>query len=613
MDEKLSTAACCRANRACHGAAWFALLAVLLLLGSTVSAEEHPLATAYPAGSSDPGGPRASVDRSGVLDTREGLTLRLNTDTGSVQIVSLERGESPAVRYSVHIETDARGQAAQQLLERYSLSSRSDDGGVEITGKLPPGAGNAQFWVRFEIAVPARYNVDVNTEAGDIETGDIGGTATLVTQGGNIRTGNIGSGRVRHAAMGWPVAHLETQGGHITVGDVAGDLSAFTAGGHIVTGKITGSASLKTGGGHIRSVGIGGRADLSTEGGNVTVGHAGSFVSAKTAGGQIDFGEVHGSVQAQTGGGGIRIMYVAGPMEVESNGGSICLTRVAGAVRAATGAGTITAWINPESSSSGSDVHLAGASQLASSDGDIIVFLPRNLAANIEATVENGGERRIEFDPALALQFQKSSEGSVHAWAALNGGGTPLKLRTTAGKIRLRFLDSEVALRESLIREQMDRLRREISPDLALPEPLTPVAIRTAPEPPPQPEPPGSAEPPASWTGSWLDILELKLLGGIREDADDFQKRITYAPHPGYPEIARRAGVQGIVRLQIVLNKDGRVEVQKILEGEPSLADAAIAAVKQWRGNPVWLDGRRVDVISTVTFNFQLTSRAGNN
>ena len=591
--------------------ALLAVFGVVLLALCVGSAKELPAAE-YPAASGEPGGPHVSTERSGELDTREGLTLRLNTDMGSVQIVPLEQGEAPVVRFTVHIETDARGQAAKELLARYSMVAHSNGDGVEMTGNLPPNAGNAQFWVHFEVAVPARYNVDVNTEAGDIETGDVAGTASLVTQGGNIRAGNIGLGRARRASAGRAVAHLETQGGHITVGDVSGDLTAFTAGGHIVTGKVSGAASLKTGGGHIRSVAIAGRADLSTEGGNISVGRAGSVVNAKTVGGQIDFGEVHGSVQAQTGGGGIRIMYVAGQMEVESNGGSICLTRVAGAVRAATDGGTITAWINPEASPSRADVHLAGPSQLASSDGDIIVFLPRNLAANIEATVENGGERRIEFDPALALQFQKSGEGVVHAWVALNGGGVPLKLRTTAGKIRLRFLDSEVGLRESLIREQMDRLRREISPDLALPAPLVPVAVRNAPDVPPPPEPPRS-EPPANWTGSWLDILELKLLGGIREDADEFQRRITYAPHPGYPEIARRAGVQGIVRLQIVLNQDGRVEVQKILEGDPALADAAISAVKQWRGSPVLLDGRKVDVISTVTFNFQLTSRAGNN
>jgi len=591
-----------------------ALLAVFFLSVAPLQA-----AGSDPA-SSDPGVAHVSAIRKGTLETREGLTLRLNTDLGSVTVVPLDRGAAPVVRYTVRVETDARGKMAQELLDRYSLSARSNPSGVEITGNLPPdssadSANPPQFWVHFEISVPASYSLDINTGAGDIRAGSIGGTASLITQGGNIFTGNIGVYGARNIALGRPVARLETQGGHIHVQDVAGDLSAFTAGGHIVTGNIAGDATLRTGGGHITSAGIGGRAELSTEGGNITVGHAGSYVGVRTGGGQIDFGEVHGSVRAQTGGGGIRIMYVAGPMEVESTGGSICLTQVAGAVRAATGDGTITAWINPDSSSSssssGNAVHLAGASQLASGAGDIVVFLPRNLAANIEATVENGGEQRIDADPALALQFQKSSgSGSVHAIALLNGGGAPLRLRTIDGKIRLKFLDSETKLRDSLIRDQLARLRRDF-PDFPPPPALAPVALRqfapAQPEPEAAPEPPlAPQDAPSGWTGSWIDKLELTILGGVREDADEFQTRLVYAPKPAYPEIARRAGVEGIVRLQVRLTRNGRIEVQKLIEGEPSLADAAISAVRNWKGKPVVLDGKPVDVISTVTFNFQL-------
>jgi protein TonB len=60
------------------------------------------------------------------------------------------------------------------------------------------------------------------------------------------------------------------------------------------------------------------------------------------------------------------------------------------------------------------------------------------------------------------------------------------------------------------------------------------------------------------------------------------------------------------VKLQVRLKKDGSVEVQKLLEGEPALSDAAIAAVKQWRARPASINGKPVEVISTVTFNFQL-------
>jgi TonB family protein len=288
-------------------------------------------------------------------------------------------------------------------------------------------------------------------------------------------------------------------------------------------------------------------------------------------------------------------MYVAGPMEVESSGGSICLTRVAGAVQAATANGTITAWINPETASAHEAlVHLAGASQLSSGNGDIVVFLPRNLAANIDALVTRGGEHRIEADPALHLGIQiEQSNGAapVHATGALNGGGLPLKLRTTAGKIRLQFLDSDPSLRESRIREQQERLRLVDAPQ---PVPALPAV-------PAQPE-----MTQVDWLETWMDKLEVVVSGGLREDADEFQKRLTSSPHPVYPQLAQRAGIQGMVKLQVRVLKDGSVEVVKLLQGEPVLADAAISAVKQWRGKPALINGKQIDVVSTVTFNFQL-------
>jgi TonB family protein len=616
-------------------APWLCTLAIIFYVFAfanrmKAAAEFDPLEHTKPG---EPVTPHAFDQRTGQLKTQDGLTLRLSADLGSVRIITLEAGASPTVRYTVRIETDARAPQSQALLDKYVLRAKATDAGVEIEGALPPqaaraAASGAQFWVQFEIAVPAGYSLDVKTEAGDIETQDIGGTATLITQGGNIRTGRIGVGGLQNVAQHMHAhqanansdignsnqgsSKLRTEGGHIQVLDVAGNLNVFTGGGHINVGNVTGDAALRSGGGHIRAGTIGGRADLDTDGGNITVGHAGSFVNVRTGGGQIDFGEVRGSVRAQTGGGGIRIMYVAGPMEVESSGGSICLTRVAGAVQAATADGSITAWINPSSGpdSSGGDgsnslpgsasahpatVQLAGASQLASGNGDIVVFLPRNLAVNIDALVAKGGEHRIEADPALHLNFQTSESngaGPVHAIGVLNGGGIPLKLRTSAGKIRLQFLDSDPSLRESRIREQQERLRVV---DVAQP------SVSPAP-----PQTQQQVDSQRDWLESWMGKLEVAVTGGLREDADEFRNRLTYSPHPAYPELAQRVGIQGVVKLQVRVLKDGRVEVLKRLQGEPTLADAAIAAVKQWRGKPAWMNGKQVEVVSTVTFNFQL-------
>jgi TonB family protein len=624
----MNSESCSRpASRFLRALKYLSLAALLFPALSLASAESSD--PADPAHNTVPAGtPHVTAERNGVLETADGLTLHLTADIGSVRIVPLEAGAPPVVRYEVHLETDARDSAAKHLLDGFALKTKSTSSGVDIDGQLPPnkrgrGAG-AQFWVHYEITVPAGYHVEVRTGAGDIETQEIGGSATLSTQGGNITAGRIGAKDTRKANDGHVEAKFETEGGHIQVQEVVGDLRAFTAGGHIVAGDVSGDASLRSGGGHIRVAKIAGRAELQTDGGNITVSHAGSFVNVRTGGGQIDFGEVRGSVHAQTAGGGIRIMYVSGPMEVVSSGGSICLTRVAGTVQAATTDGTITAWISPDTggnssgwggSGSTAPLRLSGSSQLTSGNGDIMVFLPRNLAANIEAVVTSGDAHHIIADPAIHLAMQPgtaSTSGAIRAVGELNGGGAPLRLKTAGGNIRLQFLDSQTAMREALVRDQQARLNQRLG-NIAqvafdgkftcdVPDDCGP--LTTAP--PTLPQTPDASEAKPGWLDGWVAALEGALTGGIREDSSDFQKRLTYAPHPSYPSLAQGAGIQGVVKLQVRVTKDGRVEVIKLLEGEPVLADAAIASVKSWRAKPASVNGKPVEVTSELKFNFQL-------
>ena len=556
----------------------------------------------------------ASVDRSGELRVSHGMTLRLNADMGNVRIETLPANAPPSVHYAVHIETDAPGPLGQRLLDAYSLVTRETLDSVQISGTLPnprqllPAhrivTRNAQFWVQFVITVPTVFNLDISTGAGEITTGDIAGRVSLVSQGGDIAVGRIVAPNSPAPRADRLVARIVSEaGGHITLKDVGGDVDAFTGGGHIVAGNIDGNAKLITGGGNIRAARIKGTANLQTAGGNIAVGQAGSYVGVHTAGGQIDFGEVHGSVHAQTGGGGIRVMYVSGPMEVATSGGSICLTRVANAIHAETGEGKITAWINPEASDRGRNVRLPGPSQLASRTGDIVVFLPRNIAMTIDATVESGDPAHIEADPALPLNIQTRPDGPVHAMAALNGGGAPLKLRTAGGKILLQFQDSQMSLRQSLMDEQKQRLAEKFGENG-----FTPVSLSS-----PSGRPDSNQAPPLSVSdskGDWFDLAKTRLqvifMGSVREDAKDFKKRLTVAPLPQYPQLARRAGVQGIVVLDVRVKTDGSVTVDKVVSGEPSLAEAASNAVRKWRANPEQMNGKSVDVVSTLTFDFQI-------
>lgn len=76
---------------------------------------------------------------------------------------------------------------------------------------------------------------------------------------------------------------------------------------------------------------------------------------------------------------------------------------------------------------------------------------------------------------------------------------------------------------------------------------------------------------------------------------------------PRYSELARRAGVQGTVILEAVIDKEGRVSNVRILKGLPMGLDAeAVSAVQEWIFEPARLDNRPVAVYYTLTVNFQI-------
>lgn len=75
---------------------------------------------------------------------------------------------------------------------------------------------------------------------------------------------------------------------------------------------------------------------------------------------------------------------------------------------------------------------------------------------------------------------------------------------------------------------------------------------------------------------------------------------------PDYPEQARQQQIQGPVVLDVRTRRDGTIQELKLLSGQRLLADAAIAAVKQWRFRPQLVKGEPVEMQTTVTLNFKL-------
>jgi len=79
---------------------------------------------------------------------------------------------------------------------------------------------------------------------------------------------------------------------------------------------------------------------------------------------------------------------------------------------------------------------------------------------------------------------------------------------------------------------------------------------------------------------------------------------------PEYSPAARKARVQGVVILEAVIGKDGKVSQARVLKGLPlGLSAAAIDAVCDWRFKPAATDDGPVEAFYILTVNFQLDVR----
>jgi protein TonB len=111
-------------------------------------------------------------------------------------------------------------------------------------------------------------------------------------------------------------------------------------------------------------------------------------------------------------------------------------------------------------------------------------------------------------------------------------------------------------------------------------------ALSSAPPPPPPPKP---------------QTPKRIRVGGQVESA-----KVVFGPHPEYPPLAKMARIQGTVRLDAVISKDGTIQDLKVISGHPLLVRAAMDAVTRWRYQPTLLNGEPVEVATEIDVNFTL-------
>jgi TonB family protein len=87
--------------------------------------------------------------------------------------------------------------------------------------------------------------------------------------------------------------------------------------------------------------------------------------------------------------------------------------------------------------------------------------------------------------------------------------------------------------------------------------------------------------------------------------AEVMEKLLIHRVEPLYPAEARRANLQGIIALDIVVGRDGSVVSMRALNGPDALARAAMDALRWWKFEPYRVNGEPVAVETTVAVEFR--------
>lgn len=92
----------------------------------------------------------------------------------------------------------------------------------------------------------------------------------------------------------------------------------------------------------------------------------------------------------------------------------------------------------------------------------------------------------------------------------------------------------------------------------------------------------------------------------IRVGGNVISANIAHMVSPVYPPIAKTAHISGTVILHCIIGTDGTMKAVSYVSGPPLLMKAAMDAAHQWTYKPTLLNGRAVEVDTTVSVVFTL-------
>ena len=279
--------------------------------------------------------PQGEIQKEFSISPDKRLDVDLRTG-GSLKITGWDKN-------SVKVEGRVRGTTADEC----KVEIEQESNGIRISSYYEGRRRNQNSNIEFEIQVPDKFNLHLETMGGGITINNVQGTIEGKTMGGALDLTRL-KGNLDLTTMGGKVSltnsdvdgSVKTMGGKVIMEDVIGDVKASSQGGNVLqrnvkrrSGEgIQNEVNISTMGGNINVDDAPEGSDVHTMGGDIHIKRATKYARAKTMGGNIDIDAVDGSVVATTMGGEVNVVMVGDPstgdrsVEIQSMGGDVTLT-----------------------------------------------------------------------------------------------------------------------------------------------------------------------------------------------------------------------------------------------------------------------------------------------
>ncbi len=153
---------------------------------------------------------------------------------GSVSITGWDKNE-------VVVDASINGQDKDNC--RVEVNQPSS--GIEIRSTYKDEFGSHNGRSHYEIKVPKKFNIMLQTMGGGIEISEVEGKMTGRTMGGRIDLSNL-KGYVEFSTMGGGISltdseidgKLSTMGGNVLIENVKGNISGSTMGGKVISRNV---------------------------------------------------------------------------------------------------------------------------------------------------------------------------------------------------------------------------------------------------------------------------------------------------------------------------------------------------------------------------------------